>query len=118
MGGTITEVQSSLGGLPCTCNDGEVPTWDAILSKWVCTPMTTGGGSTCTNYYTRSALRSLRDAGGLEPSCHYIVTDFNRGTVGSAQILLHAVDSTTLTATAMIKTSYDNIAWEGRLEIT
>lgn len=66
---------------------------------------------------TRAALRALRTASGLQPSCHYVVTDYNRGNVGAAEILLHAVDESTLSMTAKVKTTFDTLSWEGRYDI-
>lgn len=74
-------------------------------------------GSSCAEPMTRGALRSLRNSGGLSKDCHYIVTDYNRANVGSAEILLHAVNENSLSSTVMVKTGFDNIAWQGRYDI-
>lgn len=72
---------------------------------------------TCPAPMTRAALRALRTSGGLSKDCHYVLTDYNRGTVGTASILLHAVDENTLSMTAKVKTTFDTLAWDGRYDI-
>lgn len=91
-----------------------VYTYDSEDNQWVKHPT---GGSTCPAPMTRAALRSLRTAGNLSKDCHYVITDYSRGTVGAATILLHAVDSNTLSQAVEVKTSFDTLAWEGRYDI-
>ena len=66
---------------------------------------------------TRAQLRALRTASALKTECHYIITDYNRGTVGAAEILLHAVNENTLSMTAMVNTVHDNLSWRGIYDI-
>lgn len=91
----------------------EVWKWDAETSNWVKLPT----GTECPAPMTRAALRALRTSGGLLKDCHYVITDYNRGTVGAATILLHAVDANTLGMDANVKTVYDTLAWDGRYDI-
>jgi len=72
---------------------------------------------TCPVPMTRSALLALRAAGELDRCAHYLLTDYNRANVGAAQILLHAVDGSTFSMHAHVKTSFDAEAWEGRYDI-
>lgn len=76
-----------------------------------------GGGTSCPAPMTRAALVALRNSSQLSRDCHYVITDYNRGTVGSATIMLHAVDENTLAMGAFIKVSFDNTAWQGRYDI-
>lgn len=71
----------------------------------------------CPIELTRGALLALRNSASLDPCAHYRITDYNRGTVGAAKILLHAVDPSTLGLQAHIKTTHDNTAWDGRYDI-
>lgn len=66
---------------------------------------------------TRAQLLAIRNAGNLDPQCHYIITDYNRGTVGPATIMLHAVDGSTLSMRAEVKTTFDTIAWAAIYDI-
>ena len=66
---------------------------------------------------TRTALLALRAAGSLRPECHYTITDYNRGTVGTASIQLHAVDPSTLSMDVSVLTAFDTLAWDGRYDI-
>ena len=79
----------------------------------------TGGysGNDCVEPMTRAELRSLRTAGDLIKDCHYVLTDYNRGTVGAATIMLHAIDENTLSMHAFVKTAFDTLAWDGRYDI-
>lgn len=89
-------------------------TFDGETNEWVQMP---GGGTTCPGPMTITQLRSLRNAGNLNKDCHYVVTNYNRGTVGAATIILHAVDETTLGHGVQVKTAFDNVAWDGRFDI-
>lgn len=91
----------------------EVWKWDDETSVWVQIP----AGVTCPAPMTRGALIALRNAGSLNKECHYVVTDYSRGTVGAATILMHAVDANTLSMHVDVKTAFDNMAWEGRYDI-
>ncbi len=71
----------------------------------------------CPDPMTRAALLALRNSSSLDPNCHYVITDYNRGTVGAAEIMLHAVDEETLSLDVEVKTTFDRIAWEGRYDI-
>ncbi len=73
--------------------------------------------SACPGPMTRTALLALRNSAGLSKDCHYVVTDYNRGTVGAAEILLHAVDASTLSMDVSVKTGFDTLAWDGRYDI-
>lgn len=66
---------------------------------------------------TRAQLRSLRTAGNLKTECHYVVTDYNRNNVGSAEILIHAVNENTLSMDVYVATTHDNLAWAGTYDI-
>jgi len=81
---------------------------------WVEEP---SGGFTCPNPMTFGQLRALRNSGSLNKDCHYVVTNYNRGTVGTATILLHAVDEQTLSQDVHVLTTFDNVAWHGRYDI-
>jgi len=71
----------------------------------------------CPAPMTRAALLALRNAGDLQTGCHYIVTNYNRGNVGAATILLHATDASTLSMAVHVQTVHDGVAWEGRYDI-
>lgn len=73
--------------------------------------------ATCPDPMTRAQLRALRTSGGLSKDCHYVVTDYNRGSVGAATLLLHAVDDVTLSQSVDVRTAFDNTAWAGRYDI-
>ena len=75
----------------------------------------TVGGTDCPEPMTRSALIAL--AGSYEKDCHYVLTDYTRGTVGATSIELHAVDADTLSNSVSVKTTHDNMAWEGVYDI-
>jgi len=63
---------------------------------------------------TCSQANSLQNAGSLEPGREYLVTDYNRGTVGAAQILTHAVTATALAWDVSVLTKFDDSAWMAR----
>ena len=67
---------------------------------------------------TRAAILALRNASSLEPQCHYIITDYNRGTIGAVEIMLHATSVNELSMTAMFNVSCDNDSWSGRYDIS
>lgn len=73
----------------------------------------------CPAPMTVAALRALRDAGGLDPQCHYIVTDWVQGTTlaGPNTVELHAVNASVLALEAKVFTPYDNEAWAGLFDI-
>lgn len=75
-------------------------------------------GSVCPAPMTRAALLALRNAGALLLECHYTITDYNRGTVGAAEITLHAVAPDRLSMDVSVQTTFDNEGWEGRYDIT
>lgn len=97
-----------------TGNPIEFWKFDGDTSTWVRVP--SGSGTTCPAPMTRTALLGL--AGSYDPNCHYIVTDYNRGTVGAASIEMHAVDADTLSMDVHVLTTHDNMAWDGRYDIT
>jgi hypothetical protein len=68
---------------------------------------------------TVAALKALRDAGSLDPQCHYVVTDFVQGTTlaGPNLVELHAVSASVLALEAKVWTPYDNEAWAGLFDI-
>lgn len=75
-------------------------------------------GATCPAPMTRAALIALRNSGGLSKDCDYVITDHVQGRlVAGTQIHLQAVDANTLAMHAQVKTTYDNVAWEGRYDI-
>lgn len=73
------------------------------------------GGTDCPDPMTRAALLAL--AGSYETGCHYQVTDYSRGTVGSSVLQLHAVDANTLSNNVSVFTTHDNMAWRGVYDI-
>lgn len=75
--------------------------------------------ASCPDPMTVAELRAIRDAGTLDPQCHYIVTDFVQGTTltGPNLVELHAVDASTLALEAKVFTPYDNEAWQGLFDI-
>lgn len=93
----------------------EVWKFEEDSSSWVQQPL--GAGTICPAPMTRTALLSLRNAGSLSKDCHYVITDYSRGTVGAASILLHAVDASTLGQGVQVQTAHDNTAWHGRYDI-
>jgi hypothetical protein len=68
---------------------------------------------------TVAALRALRDAGSLDPQCHYEVTDWVQGTTltGPNTVQLHAVDASTLGMEARVFTPYDSLGWDGLFDV-
>lgn len=74
-------------------------------------------GSDCYEELTRAELITLRNSSQLSIDCHYVITDYNRGNVGSAIIQLHAVNENTLSSSAKVDTTFDNLSWEGRYDI-
>lgn len=59
------------------------------------------------------ALRNLRNAGGLEVGKTYVVTDYNRGTVGAARIETVAVSTDSIGTLVSVHTVFDDEAWAG-----
>ena len=75
-------------------------------------------GIGCYEEMTRGALIALRNSNNLEKDCHYVITDYNRGNVGAvSSILLHATESNVLGMQVHVKTTHDNIAWNGTYDI-
>lgn len=68
---------------------------------------------------TVAALIALRDAGGLDVQCHYVVTDWVQGTTlaGPNLVELHATAPNVLALEAKVFTPYDNEAWAGMFDI-
>jgi hypothetical protein len=68
---------------------------------------------------TVTELRALRDAGSLDPQCHYVVTSFVQGTTlaGPNLVELHAVSPSALALEAKVWTPYDDEAWAGLYDI-
>lgn len=73
--------------------------------------------SPCPEPMTRSALLALVNTGDLDPSCHYTITDYNRGTVGAAEITMTPASDDALSMDAEVLTVFDNVAWKGRYDI-
>jgi hypothetical protein len=74
--------------------------------------------TTCPAPMTRASLIALRDAGGLNKDCDYVITDHVQGRlVAGTTIHLQAVDANTLSIAVNIKTPYDNVAWSGIYDI-
>ncbi|KPI33267.1 hypothetical protein OV450_1355 [Actinobacteria bacterium OV450] len=73
----------------------------------------------CPGPMTVAALIALRDAGSLDPQCHYIVTDWVQGATlaGPNTVELHAVTASVLALEAKVWTPYDNEAWAGLFDI-
>lgn len=63
---------------------------------------------------TCAALRTLGNAGGLEVGKVYVVTDYNRGTLGPCTILTHAVTVNEVSWNVSVQTQFDDSAWMGR----
>lgn len=59
-------------------------------------------------------LRNLGNAGQVDPGQPYLVTDYNRGTVGAATILTHGVTENTVSWDVAVQTTWDDSAWMGR----
>ncbi|MFZ1491135.1 MAG: hypothetical protein WAS51_14450 [Ilumatobacteraceae bacterium] len=67
---------------------------------------------------TRADLITLRNTGGLSKDCDYVVTDHVQGRlVAGTTVHLQAVDGSTLSRHAIVKSTYDNIAWDGEYDI-
>lgn len=66
---------------------------------------------------TRAELLTLRSNSELSIDNHYLITDYNSGTIGSCTILLHATSSDQLSQNVSIKTTFDNTAWSGVYDI-
>lgn len=76
------------------------------------------GGTSCPNPMTRAALVAMRDAGTLSKDCDYVITNHVQGRlVAGTSLHLQAVDNKTLSMHAQVKSTYDNVAWEGRYDI-
>ncbi len=71
----------------------------------------------CEDPMARTALLALRNGSSLQTECHYVITDYNRGTVGASEILLHAINANTLSMDAHVATGFDAVAWDGRYDI-
>ena len=84
--------------------------FDEETLTWVQVP---SGGTTCPAPMTRVELITLRNASGLDPQCHYVVTDpASNGTLQLQRVILHALDANTLSM-CYLKTAHDNVAWRG-----
>lgn len=78
---------------------------------------TTWSRPICPDEMTRAELIAIRNAGNLEPQCHYIITDPGvNGNLQAQKILIHAVDANTLSG-CYIKTAHDNTAWVASYDI-
>lgn len=79
---------------------------------------TDSSGEGCVITGTRAELLALRNAGLLQPSCHYILTDHVQGRlVAGTTIELHAVAADEFSENVMVNTTYDNEAWRGIFDI-
>jgi hypothetical protein len=66
----------------------------------------------------RAQLIALRNSGGLNKDCDYVITDFNSGQLGAGtEIHLQAVSPNELGEAVLVNTTYDNEAWRGRYDI-
>jgi hypothetical protein len=65
---------------------------------------------------TCAEINALNAQADAIPGQAYIVTDYNRGTVGAAIILVHGVTDGSIGHTADISTEFDNSAWHGRFD--
>lgn len=63
---------------------------------------------------TCAQLIALGNAGSVVVGQHYLVTDYNRGTVGAAQILTHGVTANTVSWNVAVQTTFDDSAWAAR----
>lgn len=71
----------------------------------------------CPAPMTRTELVSLRASEELSKDCHYVVNDYERGSIGAVEIMLHATDANTFSKRVDIKTAFDNVAWTGLYDI-
>ena len=73
----------------------------------------------CPDPMTRAALVALRNAGSLDPQCHYVVTDWVQlpNLPGPNLIELHAVNASSLAQAVKVRTPLDNTAWSGQYDI-
>lgn len=75
-------------------------------------------GSTCqTTPFTRASLIALRNSGGLQVGCHYLLEPFTQGNVVNARILLHATAANRLSESVSVQTAFDNEAWAGLFDL-
>lgn len=78
------------------------------------TTVDAAAAATCPLPMTRTALITLRNAGGLLKDCDYVVTDHVQGRlVAGTQIHLQAVSANELSENVSVNTTYDNEAWSG-----
>lgn len=72
----------------------------------------------CPEQMTRSQLLALRNAGNLDMSCHYLITDTGNGCLGDVVIELHPVSTDRLSDNVSIHTTHDTEAWSGKYDIS
>jgi len=84
----------------------------------------TGGGFTpsavqCPAPMTMAAAIVLRNAGGLDAQCHYLITDWVQAPnlAGPNLVELHAVNATSFAQDVNVFTPYDNTAWVGQFDL-
>lgn len=65
---------------------------------------------------TCAEMNALNASNSAIPGQAYIVTDFNRGTLGPARILVHGVEDGSVGHTADVSTAFDDSAWSGRFD--
>jgi len=68
---------------------------------------------------TRSQVLALRNSSNLVSGCTYSISDYSRGCLaGDVEFITIDADAVNvLSMDANIKTSYDNVSWEGRYDI-
>lgn len=79
-----------------------------------------GAETTCEKQLlTAVALRTLKNQSRLEEGCIYAITNYSRGCLSGGvveEILLTATGVNQLSMDVSVKTSFDQVAWEGRYD--
>jgi hypothetical protein len=72
----------------------------------------------CPGPMTRAQLALLRSGSQLNPTCHYIVTDFVQGRfLAGTTLTLHADSASELSMSGTINSLYDNSGWACRYDL-
>lgn len=72
----------------------------------------------CPEQMTRNQLLALRNAGNLDMSCHYLITNTGNGCLGDVVIELHPVGPDKLSNNVSVHTTHDAEAWQGTYDIS
>ena len=116
---------ATLEGVPAVVDTDE-QTLTTTVAGGVTTQVTISNGNTidilhpehiCPEQMTRSQLLALRNAGNLDMSCHYLITDTSNGCLGDVVIELHPVGVDRLSDNVSIHTTHDTEAWSGKYDI-